>query len=162
PRRFVALFERTIVRALPRRMRRPVVDALESFLAGLAVLRTPSLILRISIWSVALWLLNALSFWLAFKAFDIQVGFGGALFLQSLIAIMVAAPSAPGFFGPYEAAVKIGLVGIWGVEVNKGLGFAIGFHIGSFIPVTVIGLYFAWRLRFSLRQVKRSHELVEQ
>lgn len=161
PRGVVALFERTVVRVLPRGLRRPVVDALEAFLGGLAVLRTPSLILRIGIWSVALWLLNAASFWLAFKAFDIPVGFGGALFLQSLIAIMVAAPSAPGFFGPYEAAVKIGLVGIWGVEVNKGLGFAIGFHIGSFIPVTVIGLYFAWRLGFSLREVERSEEVVE-
>jgi len=162
PRLALRVFERTFVRVLPRGLRRPVVDALEAFLAGLAVLRTPALILRVSAWSAALWLLNALSFWLAFKAFGIPVGFGGALFLQSLIAIMVAAPSAPGFFGPYEAAVKIGLVGLWGVEANKALGFAIGFHIGSFIPVTVIGLYFAWRLGFSLREVKRSEQAVER
>jgi len=162
PRQAVGIFERTVARLLPRGLRRPVVDALEAFVAGLAVLRTPSLILRVSFWSIGLWLLNALSFWLAFRAFDIPVGFGGALFLQSLIAIMVAAPSAPGFFGPYEAAVRIGLVGLWGVEANKALGFAIGFHIGSFIPVTVIGLYFAWRLGFSLREVERTEEVVEQ
>jgi uncharacterized protein (TIRG00374 family) len=162
PRQAVGIFERTIARVLPRGLRRPVVDALEAFLAGLAVLRTPSLILRVCLWSIGLWLLNALSFWLAFRAFDIPVGFGGALFLQSLIAILVAAPSAPGFFGPYEAAVRIGLVGLWGVEANKALGFAIGFHIGSFIPVTVIGLYFAWRLGFSLREVKQSEDVVEQ
>src|SRR5690606_24660015 len=137
-------------------------DAVEAFLAGLAVLRTPALILRVSVWSVGLWLLNALSFWLAFRAFGIPVGFGGALFLQSLIAIMVAAPSAPGFFGPYEAAVKIGLVGLWGVEANKALGFAIGFHIGSFIPVTVIGLYYAWRLGFTPREVEQSEKVVER
>ena len=162
PRQAVRVFERTVARVLPRRLRRPVVDALEAFLAGLAVLRAPTLILRVSLWSLGLWLLNALSFWLAFRAFGIPVGFGGALFLQSLIAIMVAAPSAPGFFGPYEAAVKIGLVGLWGVEANKALGFAIGFHIGSFIPVTVIGLYFAWRLGFSLREVERSEKVVER
>ena len=162
PRQAVRVFERTFVRVLPRRLRRPVVDALEAFLAGLAALRTPALILRVSLWSAALWLLNALSFWLAFRAFGIPVGFGGALFLQSLIALMVAAPSAPGFFGPYEAAVRIGLVGLWGVEANKALGFAIGFHIGSFIPVTVIGLYFAWRLGFSLREVERSEQVVER
>jgi len=162
PRQAVSVFERTVARVLPRGLRRPVVDALEAFLAGLAVLRTPALILRVSLWSLALWLLNAVSFWLAFRAFDIPVGFGGALFLQSLIAIMVAVPSAPGFFGPYEAAVRIGLVGLWGVEANKALGFAVGFHIGSFIPVTVIGLYFAWRLGFSLREVERSEKVVEQ
>ncbi len=162
PRQALRVFERTVARVLPRRLRRPIVDAVEAFLAGLAVLRTPALILRVSVWSVGLWLLNALSFWLAFRAFGIPVGFGGALFLQSLIAIMVAAPSAPGFFGPYEAAVKIGLVGLWGVEANKALGFAIGFHIGSFIPVTVIGLYYAWRLGFTLREVEQSEKAVER
>jgi uncharacterized protein (TIRG00374 family) len=161
PRWTVTLFERSLVRLLPGRLRRPVVDALEAFLAGLVALRTPSLVLQIALWSVALWLLNALSFWLAFLAFDIPVGFGGALFLQSLIAILVAVPSAPGFFGPYEFAVRFGLVGVWGVEVNKALGFAIGFHMGSFIPVTVIGLYYAWRLGLSLREVKHSEDLVE-
>ncbi|HEY8469049.1 MAG TPA: lysylphosphatidylglycerol synthase transmembrane domain-containing protein [Longimicrobiales bacterium] len=161
PRWTVMLFERSLVRLLPRRLRRPVVDALEAFLAGLVSLRTPSLVLRTALWSVVLWLLNALSFWLAFLAFDIPVGFGGALFLQSLIAILVAVPSAPGFFGPYEFAVRFGLVGVWGVEVNKALGFAIGFHMGSFIPVTVIGLYYAWRLGLSLREVERSEDLVE-
>lgn len=158
----VAAFEGLADKVLPRAVRRPLVDALEAFLAGLGVLRQPSLLVRTALWSILLWLVGAFSFWLAFLAFDIHVPFSAAVFLQSLIALAVALPSAPGFFGVYEAGARVGLVGIWGIEVNKALGFAIGLHIGGFIPVTVIGLYYAWKLGLTWREVEYSEEVVEE
>jgi glycosyltransferase 2 family protein len=111
---------------------------------------------------VGQWLFLALSFWLAFLAFGIhEVGFAAALFLQSLIALAVAIPSSPGFFGPFEAAAKLGL-SLWGVAPEKAVSFAVGFHIGGFIPVTLIGIYYVWRLGLSWRDVGRSEEVVEQ
>jgi hypothetical protein len=70
-------------------------------------------------------------------------------------------PAAPGFFGVWEGAARLVLVEMWAVEVNKALGFAIGFHIGGFVPVTLIGLYYAWRLGLSLSDVKESDAVVE-
>lgn len=161
PRRLVRLVE-SAVRLLPRPLRRPLVDVLEAFLDGLAVLRQPRLLVYSALWSAAVWLVGAAAYWLGFLAFGLPVGFTGALFLQSLIALAVALPSAPGFFGIYEAGVRVGLVEIWGVELNPALSFAIGFHIGGFIPVTAIGLYYLWRLGLSLREVERSEALVEE
>lgn len=162
PARLIAAFERIATRVLPRGARKRVIGALEAFLAGLGALRQPRLLLEIALGSLALWLLGAFSYWLALRAFDIHVPFTAALFLQSLISLAVALPSAPGFFGVYEAGARIGLVDVWGVEVNKALGFAIGFHMGGFLPVTLIGLAYVWRLGLSWREVEHSEEVVEE
>jgi glycosyltransferase 2 family protein len=161
PERSVALFESTFARLLPRQVRRPLLDALRAFLVGLGALRRLSLLLPAVLWSLALWLVGALSFWLGFMAFGIDLPFTAAVFLQSLIALAVALPSAPGFFGVFEAAARVGLVDLWGVDTGPALGFAVGFHIGGFIPVTVIGLVYAWQFGLTLKDVEQSEEEVE-
>ncbi|NIP79623.1 MAG: hypothetical protein GWM90_10570, partial [Gemmatimonadetes bacterium] len=98
------------MRVLPGRLRRTVVDLLEAFLQGLGALRDPRLVLQVVAWSIGIWSVNALSFWIGFEAFGLDVPFIGALFLQSVIALAVSLPSAPGFFGVFEAAARVGLV----------------------------------------------------
>lgn len=162
PERSVSVAERIAERVLPPSMRRPLVDALHSFLGGLGILRDPRLLVVSVAWALAQWLFLALSFWLAFRAFGItQVPFAGAVFLQSLVSLAVAVPSSPGFFGPWEAGAKLGL-GLWGVPAGQAVSFAIGFHIGGFIPVTLIGLWYVWRLDIRWKDVERSEETVEE
>lgn len=162
PRRAAAAMEAIAMRVLPRPLRRPVVDALEAFVAGASSLRDPRLLFRTAAWSLVLWLVNAVGFWLAFFAFDIHLPFTAALFFQSCIALGVSVPSAPGFFGAYEYVAKLVLADLWGTEASKALGMALGYHIAGLIPVTLMGLYYAWRLGISLRGVARSEEVVEQ
>ncbi len=162
PRPTVSLVERLSRYTLPRSLRRPLVDALTAFLDGLGVLRSPRLLLRVALASLVVWGVNGASFYFGFLAFDIQAPVSAAFFLQSLIALAVAIPSAPGFFGLFEGAARVGLVDLFGIEVNKAMGFAIGIHIAGFIPVTVIGLFYLWRLGMSWREVERSEEAVEE
>lgn len=154
--------ERFAARVLPASLRRPVIDVMEAFLRGVVAIRHPGLVLRAAAWSALLWFVGAVAYWLGFLAFDIHVPFAAAIFLQSLVSLFVSAPSAPGFFGLFEAGARIGLVDVFGVEANKAVGFAIGFHMGGFVPVTVIGLYYAWRLGISWREVEESEERVEE
>ena len=158
----VRLFEAVAIRILPRRMARALVDALESFLAGLAVLRDIRLLTVSVLLALGQWVFTAVSYYLAFLSFGIhEVPFSGAVFLQSLISLAVAIPSSPGFFGPFEAAARVGL-GLWSVPVEKAVSFAVGYHIAGFIPVTVIGIYYVWRLNLSWRDVRHSEETVEE
>ena len=157
----VRFVEKRIAPILPRTVRRPLVDALEAFLAGLSALRSPAMVALIFFQTMVIWVINGVSFYVAFIAFDIDVPFAGALFLQSVIALFVSLPSAPGFFGLFESAAKIVLVELFGVELTKAVSYAVGFHIGGFIPVTLIGLYYAWRLGLSWREVEQSEEVVE-
>jgi uncharacterized protein (TIRG00374 family) len=161
PERSVRVFEAVARRVLPHALRRKVIDLLEGFLQGLTAVRQPVLVIRIAAWSAAVWGVNALSFWIGFHAFDVQVPFSGALFLQSIIALAVSLPSVPGFFGIYEAAVRVGLVGVWGIATTPAIAFALGFHITTFIPVTLFGLFYVWRLGLTWSEVGRSDEAVD-
>jgi glycosyltransferase 2 family protein len=157
----VALAERIAGRLLPRSFRRPLVDALHAFVRGLHVLRSPRLLAVSIAWALAQWAFLAVSYLLAFRAFGIDgPGYLGALFLQSAIALAVAIPSAPGFFGPFEAAAIWGL-GLWGVEHARAASFAIGFHLGGWLSVTALGVFYAARVGVRWREVGGSEERVE-
>lgn len=157
----VAVIER-IVRILPRSFRRPIIDALEAFLDGVGVLRRPLLLLRTTFWSAALWLTNAAGCWIAFRAFGYELPFTAAVFFQSAIALAVSIPAGPGFFGVYHAMATFVLAGLWDQPLNSAGAFAVGFHLAGFIPVTVLGLWFAWRTGISLREAAESERTVEE
>lgn len=161
PQRVVGTMERILARVLPLKIRRPLIDALEAFLAGVSVLRDPVLVVRATFWSAAVWIVNAIGFWFAFKAFDIDLAFPAALFFQSCLALAVSVPSGPAFVGPFELASKFVLATLWGQEESRALAFAIGFHITGFAPVTLIGLYYTYKLGLSLGRVARTEEVVE-
>ena len=162
PRRTVRAFEAVAHKVLPRSIRRPVVDALEAFLAGVGILRDGRLLFEATLWTAFLWTVNALSFWVAFLAFGIDLSFTAALFFQSCLAFAVSVPSAPGFWGVYEWSATAVLATLWGQDTTQVLAFAVGFHIAGFLPVTLMGLWYAWKLGLSLGGVARTEEVVEE
>jgi uncharacterized protein (TIRG00374 family) len=121
------------------------------------VLRHPGRFAAVFAWTVAHWLLNALGFWLGFKAVGIHLPFSAALFLQTLIAVGVALPSAPGFFGVFEKFATVGLA-IYGVSASQATSWAIGFHILSFIPITLIGMWYFARLGLHMKDINTARE----
>lgn len=125
---------------------------LEHFANGLGVLRSPTRFASVLFWTVLHWLMNGLAFWLAFQAVGIEAPFSAALFLQALIAIGVALPSSPGFFGIFETVGKVGLA-LYGVDSTLAVSWALGFHILSFIPITLIGMWFFARLGIHMRDI---------
>ncbi|HEX6372585.1 MAG TPA: lysylphosphatidylglycerol synthase transmembrane domain-containing protein [Longimicrobium sp.] len=162
PRRMVGIAERVANAVLPRAFRRPVVDALHAFIAGLHVLRNPRLLAVSVAWALFQWLFLATSFVLAFRAFGItEPGFLGAVFLQSVIAVAVSLPAGPGFFGPFEAASVWGL-GLWGVDASRAASFAIGLHLGGWFTVTLGGAYYAAKLNLRWRDLGRAEQTVEK
>ncbi len=142
PARVFTLYE-VVVRRLAPKLEARGRDALLAFASGLSVLRAPRRFVAVLFWTVLHWLCNAFAFWLGFKAVGIVVPFSAAFFVQGIIAIGVAIPSAPGFFGVFEAIAKESLA-VYGVGPDLAVAWAIGFHILSFIPITLIGaVYFA-------------------
>lgn len=158
PSRAVMVAEALVSRILPRGVRVATLGAFRSFLEGLLVLRNGRLFAVSAGLALAQWLFTAVSFLLAFRAFGIDdVPFAGAVFLQSVISLAVAIPSSPGFFGPFEAAARVGL-SLWAVGSTKAVSFAVGFHIGGFIPVTLLGIYYVWRYGLRWGEVRHSEE----
>ena len=144
PERLVRFYAAVVGRFAPGLVERGS-EIIHSFSEGLGVLRSPRRFVAVFLWAVAHWLVNALAFWIGFKAVGLDVPFSAANFLQGIIAIGVALPSSPGFFGVFEAAAKVGLE-VYAVPGRQAVSWAIGFHVLSFIPITLIGLYYFARL----------------
>ncbi len=125
---------------------------LEGFASGVGVLRQPMLALEVLWWAVLLWVTNAGAFYLGFLALGLDAPLSAAFFVQGLIAISVALPSSPGFFGVFEAAGTVGL-GLYGVSDVNAVSWAIGFHLLSFVPITVMGAWYFSRLDLNLREI---------
>ena len=154
PARIITLFELLARRVAPRFEERGKA-VLTSFASGLSVLRSPRRFLAVFWWALLHWLLNALAFWIGFRAVGIDAPFSTALFVQGIIASSVALPSSPGFFGPFEVAAILGL-GVYHVPKTLAVTWAVGFHILSFIPITLIGAWYFMRLGLSFEEIGRA------
>lgn len=160
PDRALRFYEHTLGRILSPDLTDRGADILAAFTEGLGALHRPSIFLRTLAWTVGVWLVAAASLWCGFRAFDIQaVGFGGAVFLQAVIGFAVALPSSPGFFGPFEFAVRL-VLGFYGVATARIVSFAFAYHILTFLPVTVMGLWFVHTIGLRWAEVERSEEIV--
>lgn len=161
PDRLLRLSHAAAHRLLPRAAADRITSVVASFIAGLGSLRHGHLFMRVFAWTGLVWLWNGFSFFLGFLAFGLsEPGFSGALLLQSIIGFAVSVPSSPGFFGPFEAAARLALSS-FGIAPSLILSFAVSYHITSFIPVTLLGLWYAHRLGISLSEVEHSEEVVE-
>lgn len=141
-----------LARFLPRKLGDLVIEVLEAFLEGLRALQSPLLLSKAVAWSLWIWIVQSLSFWVAFLAFGIDVGFDVALFVNGIVALAVAAPAGPGFVGTFQFGITGGLA-VYGASGAAAVALSLGFHLGGFIPVTLAGLYFAGKLGLSLGDV---------
>ncbi len=135
--------ERAIRRWLrPGRMADRIISIIDGLRHGLASLRSPALFAGVIVWSLVLWLTNALALRVSFDAFDIPVGFGGALLLQGVLVIGISVQLTPGFVGQFEAAIVAALA-LYGIPNDVASSYAIAYHGATFIPITLAG---AWSL----------------
>lgn len=95
--------------------------------------------------SFALWLSMAASFLVALHGFSDaagpvgpRVGLGGGVFLQTVVALAVAAPAAPGFVGTFQFGCVFAL-GLLGVEKGAAAAFSVAFHVAHYAPTLAIG-----------------------
>lgn len=141
-------------RILPASLSERAVGVMEGLLAGADALRSPGRFAAVAVWSLAMWLVYTASFQLCFAAFGIDPHWTAAFLLQGLVALGVAIPSSPGFFGPFEAATRAAL-GLYGVEPGHAVSYAVAYHIGSFIPISLLGLWSLSRAHLHLADLRK-------
>jgi glycosyltransferase 2 family protein len=152
PKTLIRAFELVARRVSPTIERRGA-EMLAKFSEGLSVLRTPGHFIAVFGWTLAHWLVQPFAFWLAFLAVGVHVPIAATLIVQGIIVILVALPSAPGFFGAFEAGAAIGL-SLYNVSQSDATTWALLFHVASFIPITLIGGFYAARMGFSMGDMR--------
>jgi uncharacterized protein (TIRG00374 family) len=140
-------------RVLPDTWSQQVTAVVEGLVSGLDALGSPSRFAAVLFWSLAVWLTGAASFLLALEAFAIETPWSAALLLQSLLAFGIAVQFSPGFFGQWEAVCRVTL-GLYGIAAGPAVSFAFGFHVGGFVPITLLGMWSLSRAHLHLKDLR--------
>ncbi len=161
---FCYLFPRTLDRmleAIPARLfrKRPalaerITATARHFLDGLRAVRSPMQALRVAFWSVTLWLAMALWYQMALWSFGEHPPWLTGMLLNLMVALAVAAPSAPGFIGTYQAGCLIALAGLSGFTDEFAIAFSIVTHMLQTVVVLATGALVLQRKGLRLSQLR--------
>jgi len=130
-RRFINKFM-SFFSFLPQRLSEKVSHILTNFSEGLSIFNRSRILGIVTLWSVVLWIITALSNYFIFMAFGMYPNVVASFILLLFVAAGVMLPSAPGFVGVFQAAV----VGAFIVMNQLG---TIGYHLSPLrIEMTTI------------------------
>jgi uncharacterized protein (TIRG00374 family) len=152
PAPWLKLFERIVHRLLPSRLAERLILGAEGIVAGLVVLKSPGRFAGVVFWSLILWIKNAAAFAICFRAFGLDIPLEAALLLQGIIGFGVALPSSPSGVGIFEAATLVTLQ-LYGVDSSLAVSYALTYHLTTFLPITLLGLWSLSRLHMGLREL---------
>jgi uncharacterized protein (TIRG00374 family) len=126
-----------------------VMPKIGSLLEGLSILTSPLKFLCCFSLIVLSWGLWTLLYFVMLLPLVPGVAFWQAAFVEGVLALGVAVPSAPAALGVYEGAMVGGLV-ILGISESVGLGYAIVMHFMQFSTTGVLGFWGLVREKQSL------------
>ncbi len=139
-------------RVLSARVAAAVARAVRMFSLGFGVLRRPERLMASLGWSLVLWVVVCAETWVIARAFDIAMPFAGAWLMLALLVVGVSVPT-PGGVGGFHEAFRVGATAFFAANNNAAVGAAIVLHAVSFVPVTLLGLWFAAREGLDLKGV---------
>jgi uncharacterized membrane protein YbhN (UPF0104 family) len=92
-----------------------------------------------------------------------EASFGvlAGMFSSACAALGAAIPLSPGYVGTLHAALKQGFI-LCGIDTNKAVAVATIYHAVGYVTVTVLGLWYFFRMKISFKDISRSKETVDQ
>ena len=138
---------------LPDGLRGTVRRLMETAANGLSSLKSPRKLAMIVVVSLLQWSINGSMMYLSLRSFGVEVPFQAAMVLLGVVALSVAVPASPGFFGVVQACF-VQTLKIYPVSPPAVLAASIYYHMMQYIPVTVLGLLWLSRSGFQLREAE--------
>jgi len=139
---------------LPGNLRSFGQKLLDECLDGVVVLKSGSNLFKVVGLSLLLWLECFFTHWVFFFFFGIYNADPWlAVALAVIIALAVAAPSAPAFIGVYQVACLAGFA-LFGLDKELGLAFSIVTHVYQYLLVVVYGFYVLLRDNLRLSDLR--------
>jgi uncharacterized membrane protein YbhN (UPF0104 family) len=122
-------------RLLPEKL----VPPLGHLLDGLAVLGRPGVLLRVTLWTAAIWGLASMSFFFGVRAVWPGTTMVMGAFLLGVVALAFLVPAAPGGVGVFHAAAVFALA-VFAVPAEAALAYALLTHALTFVAVFAVAL----------------------
>jgi uncharacterized protein (TIRG00374 family) len=149
-----------LARLLPRKAAAAAARVAHAFAEGLAVMRSPSQLVKAAAWSLPLWVSLAVSIWWTSLAFDLTFPFSGSFLVMMCLAAGVSLPT-PGGVGGFHWTYRFAVTTFFGAPVDVAAAAAFVLHAVSFVPVTIVGLVFMWQDGLTLAGLKRMRATAE-
>ena len=131
-----------------------LIALLQRLANGVLYLKKPGNLLTVLVLSAAIWILNALSFYLvALGCPGIALAFDDILVMMVIICLFIALPSVPGYWGLWEAAGVFALAYL-GVAHEPAAGFTLFNHALQILPVIAAGWISCLLLGFRWSEIK--------
>jgi hypothetical protein len=150
----IGRFAERVERRLPDRLARLVAGLAQTFAVGLGAIRRPQQLVLVFAWSFPLWLSIAVGIWLVSRAFSVEMAFTGSFLVMTLLVVGVAMPT-PGAIGGFHKFYQIGVTSFFHASTEKAIGAAIVLHAISFVPVTLLGIFFMAQEGLTLGRMRR-------
>jgi len=145
---------------VPPGPRPKVKEIFRTFVAGLAVLNSPSKHLSLFVYSLPVWLLEGSMYFMLAYSFGIDEHFDSVGVLLLVVLLLTATsnlatsvPSAIGGIGPFEIVAQQTLMSL-GVGASLAGAYSGFVHlIALWLPVNIAGLALLWKNNLSLREM---------
>jgi uncharacterized protein (TIRG00374 family) len=131
-----------LIRALFHRwswVERRAMDVLGTMSEGLRGVRAGHHVLPISLSTILIWVLFALSVWTGLRAAHLDLPLTASWTVLAFLGLGVSLPSSPGYLGVVQAAIVLALA-LYSVPRTEALSFSLLIHASQFLPVTLYGL----------------------
>lgn len=134
---------------------------------GFACLRSPWAVFMTALHSVLIWLGVAFSYQVLSWGFPgIELTFAESLVYLVVICLVISIPSAPGFWGVFEAGGKLAIImmGILPADMPReeaatlAFSFTLLAHFLQWLPITLVGLWEASRIHISPADAEEQSE----
>ena len=145
-------------RVLPDRLASLINHVGDDMTAGLAGLRSPTLLLGAVISSYVTWAIEAVVYWLVMFAFGLDLSYTVALLVIGAVNLAGVISAAPGQVGVYEFVVSAILIAL-GVSAAIAAGYAVVVHLVIWLPTTLLGFLLLLRQGMGFADIRRAREL---
>ena len=146
-------FWRRALGLVSQRLAEKLTGMLAAFIDGLHALREVRRIAGVVGLSVVYWLLSGISTWVLLQAFHFDLPLTAAFVLIGILVIGIMVPGGPGFAGPFEVAVYVALVQLFGLGLDENASFTIVYHGLMFTFQLVVGVIFLFSSHVSFFKV---------
>lgn len=136
----------------------PLTGFLENFALGFVLIKNPKKVGICIALSIIIWSLAALSYYvMALGCPGIHLSYFEIMAVMIIICLFIALPSAPGYWGLWEAGGVFAL-SLFGISAKEAVGFTLVSHVIQIAPVIIIGLVSAMIMGVNVWQISSCNE----
>ena len=133
-----------VSRFLPEKLRHFVDHFTKDLIRGASVVKTPSRLLMVLLLTAGTWIFAWLQFYVMLYIFPWERSLEVSVGIGVIVALLIAAPSVPGFFGPFQAGC-VAAFELFGYQDHADMtAYSLMVHLLTYVLIISIGF---WLLR---------------